>query len=165
MQPVYDDSDLTHLFELLRMLPGPRENPEFWTAVQQRSVGSSTELGYVFQKLAAIWRTLQEPTPENIGYLVRYLLFFFAGDDLVLWKLLNTVFGSELTMSRGGGGQWTFARQHGRYTSATASRLVSNGVRNGNIRRTGANGSPRQIPNPPISPMAGSMCSFRPVSC
>jgi hypothetical protein len=33
MPDVADDPDLAHLFELLRMLPGPRENLRFWEEV------------------------------------------------------------------------------------------------------------------------------------
>jgi hypothetical protein len=39
-----DDPDLAHLFELLSMLPGPTQNGEFWTAVNQRVTGDKGPL-------------------------------------------------------------------------------------------------------------------------
>jgi hypothetical protein len=88
---VSDDPDLAHLFELLRMLPGPHDDPGFWTSVQHQVVGSNTSLGYVFEKLSAIWRTVLDPSPGNIEDLARYILFFFAGENPAMWKILNRV--------------------------------------------------------------------------
>jgi hypothetical protein len=104
--PVADDPDLTHLFELLRMLPGPRENQEFWTAVQHQAVGNDTHLGYVFEKMTSIWRTFQEPSPERINHLARYLLFFFAGENPELWQILNTLFHDGLSLRNDEPGRW-----------------------------------------------------------
>jgi hypothetical protein len=95
--PDLDDPDLAHLFDLLGALPAPREATEFWTAVQHQALGSGTALGYVFQKLTGIGRTAREPTPANITDLARYLLFFFAGDNPALWKILNGLF-PDLTL-------------------------------------------------------------------
>jgi hypothetical protein len=102
---ISDDPDLAHLFELLRMLPGPRENPEFWTAVQNQSL-RGTQLGYVFEKMSSIWRTVQKPAPDNVEHLARYLLLFFGGDKPQLWSILNIVAHNRLTISHDKVGRW-----------------------------------------------------------
>jgi hypothetical protein len=85
------DPDLNHLYELLRMLPGPREHPEFWTAVQHQYLGEDTALKYVYEKMTLIPRTAKDPTPQHISDLARYLLAFFAGDNPELWDILSGV--------------------------------------------------------------------------
>jgi hypothetical protein len=87
------------------MLRGPRENPQFWAAVADH-VNHGTSVSYVFQKLSGIWRTVQEPTPGHVEDLARYLLFFFAGDNPELWKILNTVARDRLPMPCDETGRW-----------------------------------------------------------
>jgi hypothetical protein len=108
MPTAADDPDLHHLFQLLRMLPGPRDHPEFWTAVQDQYLGfgSDTKPGYVFEKLSTIWRVAQDPSPENISYLARYLLVFFAGDNPDLWDLLSAVTRGEISLRHDHAGRW-----------------------------------------------------------
>lgn len=106
MPATSDDPDLAHLFELLRMLPGPRENPKFWAAVADHTGDGGTSVGYVFEKLSLIWRAVRDPTPAHIRDLARYLLYFFAGDNPELWKILNTVTRNQLTMPRDETGRW-----------------------------------------------------------
>jgi hypothetical protein len=105
MPSISDDSDLAHLFELLRMLPGPADNSAFWEEVAAQ-VNHGTSVGYLFQKLVNIWRAYNEPTPGNVEYLARYLLFFFAGDNSELWKALNTVARDTVTMTGDDVGRW-----------------------------------------------------------
>ena len=60
MPSISDDSDLAHLFELLRMLPGPGDNSAFWGEVAAQ-VNHGTSVNYLFQKLVNIWRAYNEP--------------------------------------------------------------------------------------------------------
>lgn len=99
-----DDPDLAHLFELLRMLPGPAENREFWTAVHPS--GDASRLSYVYEKMSVIGQVAKDPSPQNVEYLARYLLYFFAGERPRLWKTLNTVFDNDLTMTADEPGRW-----------------------------------------------------------
>jgi hypothetical protein len=87
-----DNPDLAHLFALLRMLPGPKDSPEFWIAVQNRSVPADGAPRYIFSKLTLIPRTAQEPLAENVSDLARYLLLFFGADDPELWEMLAGMF-------------------------------------------------------------------------
>ena len=94
-QPVdiSSDPDLIHLFDLLRLLPGPVENPEFWAAVRgvgQRLEPTEENLRYVFEKMARIKLLLDEPTPFRVVSLCEYLLFFFGVDNPDLRKVLRT---------------------------------------------------------------------------
>jgi hypothetical protein len=89
------DPDLAHLFDLLAMLPGPIENRAFWDAVQafvlrepEPPAGYPT---YVYEKMANIWDVIQDPSPQRIAYLAKYLMFFFSGDHPEIWKVLNPV--------------------------------------------------------------------------
>jgi hypothetical protein len=69
-------------------------------------VDSDTSLGHVFQKLSGIWRTVQDPSPNNIEDLAEYLLFFFAGENPAMWKLLNAVVRGEITTRNDEPGRW-----------------------------------------------------------
>ena len=104
------DPDLEHLFELLRMLPGPGEDRPFWAAVQAHAQGqdpeSATEVNYVFEKMAGIWLITQEPSPSSIAYLAKYLLFFFSSDDPEQWKTLNHVTVHDFSLNRDDTGRW-----------------------------------------------------------
>lgn len=89
MAAVTEDLDLDHLFELLRMLPGPAENREFWEEVAAH-VNYGTQVSYIFQKLVSIGRAYRDRDSQHVEHLARYLLFFFAGNNPDLWKVLNT---------------------------------------------------------------------------
>jgi hypothetical protein len=98
------DPDVRHLLELLSMLPGP-EDREFWTAVQHQAL-PDTDLGYVYEKMSGIWRVIQDPSRQNIIHLARYLMFFFAGDNPELWKILNHIFHDQLSLRNDEAGRW-----------------------------------------------------------
>jgi hypothetical protein len=100
-----DDSDFTHLCDLLRMLPGPRESSTFWAEIAEYTA-TGTEVRYVFEKLSSIPRAVQEPTPAHIEYLARYLLFFFAGDKPALWRTLNAVTNDTVSVTNDDVGRW-----------------------------------------------------------
>jgi hypothetical protein len=85
-----DDPDLQHLFDLLRMLPGPTEDREFWTEVQHHTL-PDTQLGYVYEKMTLIPRTVLDPSPGHISDLAKYLLIFFSGDCPELWDILGCI--------------------------------------------------------------------------
>lgn len=147
------------------MLPGPQENQEFGTAVQHEAIGSDTGLGYILEKLTGIWRTVQEPTPERIEHLARYLLFFFEGENPALWQLLNTVTRDHLTMRHDEPGRWWVSdvcQTHGRYMSATFRPLMTSGRSSGTTRTPGGNSySPHTLNSPLYRTTA---CHLRPVS-
>ena len=101
-----DDHDLKHLFKLIRMLPGPVENREFWTAIQGQVIGQDTGLDYVYEKMTLISRVLRDPTRAHISDLSRYLLFFFGGNNPELWRILNHIFHDGLTIRHDEAGRY-----------------------------------------------------------
>ena len=105
--PVTDDPELKHLFDLLRMLPSPRGNREFYSKIQSRRIGTRDENStYAIQKISTIWQVIEDPSPQNIVYLARYLMLFFAGENEQLWKNLITIFHGELSLDDDEPGRW-----------------------------------------------------------
>jgi len=102
------DPDLAHLIDLLAMLPGPTEDREFWNAVQAQTWPATpgTELEYIYEKMAAIWRVTRNRDPQTISYLAKYLLFFFSGDKPRLWKILNRVTSWDFSLRDDDAGRW-----------------------------------------------------------
>ena len=150
MPTASSDPDLNHLFELLRMLPGPAEAPEFWTDIQHQFI--KTELGYVFEKMTSIWHVVQDPSPGNIAYLAKYLMMFFGGDNPELWKILNGIFQSQIDLRHDHPGRWwrrMSAGRRGHSTSVTASLRETSGQSNGGISEAGMNGYPPGTPAEP----------------
>lgn len=103
------DPDIEHLIDLLRMLPGPKDNPKFWAGIgsEGRSIEpSGKNLDYVFEKMTHLSRFLDDPTPKRLVHLCVYLLHFFSGDRPDLWKILNDVTPSESRWGHDDTGRW-----------------------------------------------------------
>lgn len=108
---ISDDPDLDHLLDLLSMLPGPKEHPDFWAAVQAEghpsaAPGSPEAVSYVFEKMAGITLLLREPTPMRIEHLAKYLLFFFSAGKPAMHELLNAVTHTESSWGQDDTGRW-----------------------------------------------------------
>jgi hypothetical protein len=105
-----DDSDFAHLLDLVRMLPGPTDAPDFWAAVQNLGhpgTGRDTQpANYVFKRLTAITFVNRQPTPGMITRLCESLLFFFSSNNPELWSILNAVTPSESEWGRDNSGRW-----------------------------------------------------------
>ena len=56
--------------------------------------------------MSTIWQVVQDPSPQNITYLVRYLMMFFGGDNAELWRILNRIFHSEIDLRHDEPGRW-----------------------------------------------------------
>lgn len=103
------DLDVEHLIDLLRMLPGPKENPRFWAGVgtEGRSLEpTGRNLDYVFEKMTHLSRFLQDPTPRRLVHLCDYLLHFFSGERPALWKVLNDITPTESSWGHDDTGRW-----------------------------------------------------------
>lgn len=109
--PIADDPDLDHLLDLLSMLPGPKENPDFWGAVQAEGLPNAAPdtrdaVSYVFEKMSGITRLIDKPTPLRIENLSKYLLFFFSAGKPEIHKVLNAITPTESSWGQDDTGRW-----------------------------------------------------------
>lgn len=111
-----NDPDVTHMLDLLSILPGPAENPAFWAGVQAAAKDheltpenlepTHRNLDYVFPKMSGLTFFLRDPKPATLTYLCKYLLWFFSGDRPEVWKVLNGLAMDESRWGHDDSGRW-----------------------------------------------------------